>query len=221
MLLRLISVVACYPAGVLGAAWPALVGWAAVCAGRRRPAREIATREPAARSGRSRGPPWPCRHPPAPSGALHTGGAWSLMCGSARRLVVRPGLATARWHRSQALPPPAGTAAGESRETVIAFAGVCSVSGETDDTIASQIPPFSAQFWRAKASWVSWRRPEVPALVLTVSSRGAVSGMGATKFAQRRLSMAIVRKYSPSVGKMAQNGRFMACWASFSRKWRT
>ena len=29
-------------------------------------AREIATREPAARSGRSRGPPWPCRHPPAP-----------------------------------------------------------------------------------------------------------------------------------------------------------
>ena len=178
-------------------------------------AREIATREPAARSGRSRGPPWPCRHPPAPSGALHTGGAWSLMCGSARRLVVRPGLATARWHRSQALPPPAGTAAGESRETVIAFAGVCSVSGETDDTIASQIPPFSAQFWRAKASWVSWRRPEVPALVLTVSSRGAVSGMGATKFAQRRLSMAIARKYSPSVGKMAQNGRFMACWASF------
>ena len=191
------------------------MGRAAVCAGGRRPAREIATREPAARSGRSRGPPWPCRHPPATSGALHTGGAWSLMCGSARRLVVRPGLATARWHRSQALPPPAGTAAGESRETVIAFAGVCSVSGETDDTIASQIPPFSAQFWRAKASWVSWRRPEVPALVLTVSSRGAVSGMGATKFAQRRLSMAIARKYSPSVGKMAQNGRFMACWASF------
>ena len=180
------------------------------------------------RRGRAPGPgrPWarrsraaapqPCRPvPPAPSGALHTGGAWSLMCGSARRLVVRPGLATARWHRSQALPPPAGTAAGESRETVIAFAGVCSVSGETDDTIASQIPPFSAQFWRAKASWVSWRRPEVPALVLTVSSRGAVSGMGATKFAQRRLSMAIARKYSPSVGKMAQNGRFMACWASF------
>ena len=112
-------------------------------------------------------------------------------------------------------PPPTGTAAGNSRETVIAFAGVCFASGETDDTIASQIPPFSAQFWRAKASWVSWRRPEVPALVLTVSSCGAVSGMGATKFAQRRLSMAIARKYSPSVGKMAQNGRFMACWASF------
>ena len=46
--------------------WPALKGRAAVCAGGRRPAREIATREPAARSGRSRGPPWPCRRPPAP-----------------------------------------------------------------------------------------------------------------------------------------------------------
>ena len=83
-----------------------------------------------ARSGRSRGPPWPCRHPPAPrpgpatahghrsqalppptgteavpsgpSGALHTCGAGSLFGSSTRRLVVRPGLATARWHRSQA-----------------------------------------------------------------------------------------------------------------------
>ena len=191
------------------------MGRAAVCAGGRRPAREIATREPAARSGRSRSPARPCRHPPAPSGALHTGGAWSLMCGSARRLVVRPGLATARWHRSQALPPPAGTAAGNSRETVIAFAGVCFASGETDDTIASQIHLFSAQFWRAKASWVSWRRTEAPAMVLTVSSCGAVSSMGATKFAQRRLWLAIARKYSPSAGKMAQIRRFMACWASF------
>ena len=50
-----------------------------------------------ARSGRSRSPPVPS----GPSGALHTGGAWSLMCGSARWLVVRPGP-----------PPPTGTAAG-------------------------------------------------------------------------------------------------------------
>ena len=92
---------------------------------------------------------------------------------------------------------------------------MCSVSGETDETIASQIHLFSAQFWRAKASWVSWRCPDVSALVLTVSSCGAVSSMGATKFAQRRLSMAIARKYSPSAGKMAQNECFMACWASF------
>ena len=124
----------------------ALWGPAAVCAGGRRPAREIATREPAARSGRSRGPPWPCRHPPAPrlgpvtahghhsltppptgtaagphrrprapqpgsaaptgtavpsgpSGALHTSGAWLLMCGSVCCFEARPGP-----------PPPMGTA---------------------------------------------------------------------------------------------------------------
>ena len=83
------------------------MGRAAVCAGGRRPAREIATREPAARSGRSRGPPWPCHRPPAPrlgpafcsspvpsgpSGALHTSGARSLLSGSARVVtnVVNP-----------------------------------------------------------------------------------------------------------------------------------
>ena len=153
--------------------------------------------------------------PSGPSGALHTGGAWSLMCGSARRLVVRPGLATARWHRSQALPPPAGTAAGELRETVIAFAGVCSVSGETDDTIASQIHLLLVLFHRAKASWVSWRRPEAPALVPTVTCCGAVSSMGATKFAQRGLSTTNARKYSPSAGKLVQNGRFIACCVSY------
>ena len=87
-------------------AWVALMGRAAVCAGGRRPAREIATREPAARSGRSRGPPWPCRRPPAPrpgpasggspvpsgpSGALHTGGAWLLMLlGASARSPARP-----------------------------------------------------------------------------------------------------------------------------------
>ena len=122
--------------------------------------------------------------------------------------------AAAHGHRSLALPLPTG-AAGDSRETVITFAGACSVSGETDGTIASQIQLFSALFHRAKASWVSWRRPEAPALVSTVSSRGAVSCMGAKKFAQRDLSMVIARKYSPSVGNMVQNGRFVACWASF------
>ena len=122
--------------------------------------------------------------PSGPSGALHTGGAWSLMCGLVRRFEARPGPATAHGHHSLAPRPPTG-AAGESRETVIAFAGVCSVYGETDDTIASQIHLFSAQFWRAKASWVSWRRPEAPALVPTVTSRGAVSSMGAKKFALR------------------------------------
>ena len=129
--------------------------------------------------------------PSGPSGTLHTGGAWSLMCGSACRLEARPGPATAHGHHRLALTSLTG-AAGNSRETVIAFAGVCSVSGETDGTIASQIHLILLLFHRAKASWVSWRRTEGPALVLAVSSCGAVSSMGATKFAQRRLSMAIV-----------------------------
>ena len=78
------------------------MGRAAVCAGGRRPAREIATREPAARSGRSRSPPVPS----GPSGALHTGGAWSLGCGLARRLEARPGPAAALRHRGQAPQAP-------------------------------------------------------------------------------------------------------------------
>ena len=54
----------------------------------------------------------PCRRPLAPqpcplassgpSGAHHTGGAWSLMRGSARRLVVRPCPAAAHGHCGQA-----------------------------------------------------------------------------------------------------------------------
>ena len=148
----------------------------------------------------------PISNEPTTTRLHHYAGHYWLGPHFVRRRASKPDLAP---------PPPTGTAAGNSRETVIAFAGVCFASGETDDTIASQIPPFSAQFWRAKASWVSWRRPEVPALVLTVSYRGAVSSMGARKFAQRSRSMTIARKYSPSAGKMAQNECFMACWASF------
>ena len=43
-------------------------------------AREIATREPTARSGRSRSPPWPS----GPSGTLHTGGACIAVTSPAR-----------------------------------------------------------------------------------------------------------------------------------------
>ena len=203
---RPIDGAACSPTGVPGAGWPG--------------------QDPLPPTGTAAGPS-------GPSSALHTSGAWLLMCGSVCRFEARPGPAAAHGHHSLAPSPPTGMA-GNSRETVITFAGVCSVSGETDDTIASQIHLFSAQFWRAKASWVSWRRTEAPAMGLTVSSCGAVSSMGATKFAQRSRSMTIARKYSPSAGKMAQNECFMACWASFfaemahmtscwasfSRKWR-
>ena len=41
--------------------------------------------------------------PSGPSGALHTCGAWALMCGSARRLVGRPCPAPAHRHRDRAL----------------------------------------------------------------------------------------------------------------------
>ena len=148
--------------------------------------------------------------PPAPS----TPAAPAVLCAVARCLQTRPGPTAAHRHRGQAPPPPTG-AFGNSRETVIAFAGACSVSGETDGTIASQIHPFSALFHRAKASWVSWRRPEVPALVLMVSSHGAVSSVGAIKFAQRDLSMPIARQYSPSAGNMAQNGAFCSLPGEF------
>ena len=73
-----LSGVACCPDRFPAAAWPVLLGRAAVCAGGRRPARETATRE-AARSGRSRSP----ARPSGPSGALHTGGACGAVCGGA------------------------------------------------------------------------------------------------------------------------------------------
>ena len=130
------------------------------------------------------------------------------------RLPRRRRVRCCTWWRVDSLSGRTAVAGVDSRETVNTFAGVCSVSGETDDTIASQIHPFLALFHRAKASWVSYRRPEVPALVLTVTCCGAVSSMGATKFARRGLSVTIARKYAPSAGRMAQNERFIAGWAS-------
>ena len=72
-----LRVVRC-PDRSLAAAWPVLLGRAAVCAGGRRPAREIATRE--LRSEWSISKPGQALPPPAdtaagPSGALHTSGA--------------------------------------------------------------------------------------------------------------------------------------------------
>ena len=87
---------------------------------------------------------------------------------------------------------------------------MCSIFGETDGTIASQIHPFSALFWRAKASWVSWRRPDVPVVVLTVSCRGAVSSVVAKK----------VRPARPLNGDgvkiFAQRGQNGQKWAFYS-----
>ena len=76
------------------------LGRAALCARGRRPAREIATREPSARSDRSRSPARPCRRPRAPlPGLAHQ----SLRCPPHRRrlrrcvwwrVVSKPGIST-------------------------------------------------------------------------------------------------------------------------------
>ena len=71
----------------------------AVCAGGRRPDREIATREPSARSRRSRSPARPCRRPPAPrpGSAGHAGLAVPSMREPA-----------ARSHRARSPAKPSG-----------------------------------------------------------------------------------------------------------------
>ena len=85
--------------------------WPRWCSGHRR------ARPPARLGGLTlfgaapRSPPVPS----GPSGALHTGGAWSLMCGSAPRLEARPGLAAAfspRGGSCQVLPGPGLVCAG-------------------------------------------------------------------------------------------------------------
>ena len=86
------------------------VGLAAVCAGGRRPAREIATREPdgsewsISRPALALPPPTStAARPSGPSGALHTSGAWLLMCGSVCRFEARPGHVASHGRRSLAL----------------------------------------------------------------------------------------------------------------------
>ena len=99
-------------------------------------AREIATREPAARSGRSRSPPVPS----GPSGALHTSGAGSLIGGSARRLEARPGPAglAAASNRSGSLcvvrPCPAATHGHRGRSSVATVVGPCMSAFQTGET---------------------------------------------------------------------------------------
>ena len=187
-------------------AWCCVV-WRRWCSGRRRARPPARSPHTSLRLGVVDLEARPCPpDPPSPSTPAAPG---VLMV-----FEVRPGPATAHGHRSLA-PLPPSDAAGDSRETVNTFAGVCTVSGETNDTIASQIHLLLALFHRAKASWVSYRRPDLPTLVLTVTSCGAVSSMGATKSAQHGLSLKKARKYSPSAGKMARNGHFIACWASF------
>ena len=209
-------------------------GPAAVCAGGRRPAREpsapraslgASPRSPArprhrppaprparypfvparsphasfARSGRSRSPPVPS----GPSGALHTSGAWCVdgrgasSCGPAS-------------------PPPTG-ASGDSRETVITFAGACSVSSETDGTIARQKHPFLMLCLRAKASRVSWWHHEAPALVPAVSHNGRASSFGAKSSPCSAWCGRKREKVRPAYEKWPKNGVIWRAGRVFSR----
>ena len=112
-----------------------------------------------ARSGRSRGPPWPCRHPPAPrpgpsapSGALHTSGAWSLI-GASSRSPARP--------RAPAAEPTPNFACNS----------VATLKSTAPLLTAHHFRPFRARFSLAEAMSVSFSRPHPLAKVPPVSPR--------------------------------------------------
>ena len=123
-------------------------------------AREIATREPAARSGRSRSPPWPS----GPSGTLRTGGACGAVCGGvSSRSLARP--CGPRGEAPQApRRPPKGSlvrwygslfrnVACNSPPTLCWFVSVCSVSSLVFVKCMRLLPagPAAAQRHRGEA----------------------------------------------------------------------
>ena len=116
--------VACCPDRSSATAGPILLGLAAVCAGGRQPAREIATREPSARSGRSRSPARPCRRPPVP-----------------RQLPPVSSTPAVRRHHRPPTPRPglAGPAAASHRWLVVcvlpgqALCGLCGACAEHEE----------------------------------------------------------------------------------------
>ena len=92
--------------------------------------------------------------PSGPSGALHTSGAGSLMCGSARRLEARPGSASARGRRSLAIRrlrcSPHGKRWGFC--TTRSLLAACRRRVEPS---CSAIPPIGAAAGRGYRVWVS------------------------------------------------------------------
>ena len=119
-----------------------------------------------------------------PSGALRTCGAGSLMCGLVSRLEARPGSATARGRRGQALrcpsylwgrvadrcvvsksglasPPPMGPQLGRAdqaarlSETAVTFAGAGRASPETPVAFAGEKWVFLVRFSVAVVMLVS------------------------------------------------------------------
>ena len=179
------------------------------CSGRRR------VRPPArsphaslkARSGRSRSPPVPS----GPSGALHTGGAWraGVWTGASPRSPARPR------HRPRA--PQAGPVGqlGRLSETVIAFAGAGRASTETVIAFADATWAFLVHFSGAEAMPVSrlpcWGRAEVMVVSMVAVQGRAVVLLVSTS---PRCRAPCAKKFALPL-TLAQNGRFLACWASF------
>ena len=202
-------------------------GPAAVCAGGRWPAREppalraslgASSRSPARPRHR---PPAPRQIPPAPSTPVGPG---VLMCACASaRSPARPR------HRPRVPQPDPVGQLGRLSETAIAFAGAGRASTETDiafarsrsrgiETViafAGEKWAFLVQFSGAEVMPVSrlpcWRR----AVVLSVSMSPYCRALCAKKLALRRCVIVKARKSSPSALTMAQNWRFVACWANF------
>ena len=145
-------------------------GPAAVCAGGRRPAREIATREPEgsewsiSRPALALPPPTgTAARPSGPFGTLHTSGAWSLIGASARCPCQAP-------------PPPTGTAArprAPAAEPTPNFTcnSVATLKPTAPLLTAHHFRPFRARFSLAEAMSVSSSRPHPLAKVPPVSPR--------------------------------------------------
>ena len=94
-------------------------------------AREIATREPAARSGRSRSPPVPS----GPSGALHAGGtcgAWTSSAMPRRPPAPRPG------HAALAAKPRGSVVAGNRPVTALLSPGLVPLDSEAFDDLCAR-----------------------------------------------------------------------------------
>ena len=100
-------------------------------------------------------------------------------------------------------------------ETVVAFAGAGRASTETVVAFAGAKWVFLVQFSGAEVMPVSrlpcWGR----AVVLLVSTSPRCLASCAKNFALLGLMCARARKSSPCALTMAQNWRFLACWASF------
>ena len=155
------------------------------------------------------------------------------VCNVGCPLVARPGLAAAHGCRSQAqvlwLANGSARQTARSSETAIAFACACMRGIETAITFAGEKRAILVQFPGAKVSLVSMvavrGRAVVPAVscwpasvaaeasLVSKLARGRV--LCAKKFALLGLVWVRARKSSPGARKMAQNRRFVACWASF------